>query len=323
VVEDVPFLQSVLFKSPYSGCNKFSGFAAPKAGAGIPGPPGPEGPPGPTGPQGPPGEQGPKGDPGVAGPPGATGPAGPQGPAGPAGPQGPPGPSNDATYSFPENPPTSVATGQPLTVGVVFSTSVNGHLTQISYYKTSGETATSRQVGVWKADGTLLYSQTATDTGFGWNTVTLSTPVAIGSGNTYYAGYEVANEGGYGGTGASYPVTMGPLTATTGCYVYAPFSFPSSTYGAWYAVNLTFAAPAGGGGAATIQTWGETPVGTIDGTNTTFTTANSYQTGLLAVYLNGLRQRRSADYSETTSTSFTFVTAPLSGDTISIDYVQP
>jgi hypothetical protein len=161
------------------------------------------------------------------------------------GPQGPPGASNDTTYSFPENPPANVSTGQALTVGVVFSTSANGHLTQIIYYKTSGETATSRQVGVWKADGTLLYSQTATDTGFGWNTVTLSTPVSIGSGNTYYAGYEVAHEGGYGqsGGGAAYPVTIGPLTATNGCYVYAPFSFPSSTYSAWYAVNLTFATP--------------------------------------------------------------------------------
>jgi len=156
VVEDVPFLQSVLFKSPYSGCNKFSGFAAPKAGAGIPGPPGPEGPPGPTGPQGPPGEQGPQGDPGVAGPPG------------PAGPQGPPG--TDAA-------------------------------------------------------------------------------------------------------------------------------------------------------GALVMIWGETPGGAVNGSNTVFTTANPYR--LLAVYLNGLRQRPSADYSESSAQSFTFLTAPLSGDTISIDYVQP
>ena len=28
MVEDIPFVQSVLFKSPYSGCQKFSGFTA-------------------------------------------------------------------------------------------------------------------------------------------------------------------------------------------------------------------------------------------------------------------------------------------------------
>lgn len=143
-------MQSVLFKSPYSGCAKFSGFAvAPRVG-GIPGPPGPAGPPGPPGPQGPPGE---KGDPG------------------PPGPQGPPG--------------------------------------------------------------------------------------------------------------------------------------------------------TGGGGGTVLMVWGETPVGAIDGVNQTFTSANAYSAGLLAVFLNGLRQRRSADYNETGTTTFAFVNAPLPGDSLSIDYVQP
>jgi hypothetical protein len=69
--------------------------------------------------------------------------------------------------------------------------------------------------------------------------------------------------------------------------------------------------------------WGETPVGTIDGVNRTFTSANAYSPGFLAVYLNGLRQRRSADYTETSTQAFQFVNAPLPGDSISIDYVQP
>jgi hypothetical protein len=69
--------------------------------------------------------------------------------------------------------------------------------------------------------------------------------------------------------------------------------------------------------------WGETPSGAIDGTNTAFTTANSYRANLLAVYLNGLRQRRVADYNETGSQSFQFVNPPLSGDSLSIDYTQP
>jgi hypothetical protein len=69
--------------------------------------------------------------------------------------------------------------------------------------------------------------------------------------------------------------------------------------------------------------WAETPSGTIDGANRSYTTANPYTAGLLGVYLNGLRQRPSFDYSETGAQSFQFVNAPLAGDTISVDYIQP
>ena len=33
MVEDIPFVQSVLYKSPYSGCAGFSGFGVKAAGA--------------------------------------------------------------------------------------------------------------------------------------------------------------------------------------------------------------------------------------------------------------------------------------------------
>ena len=81
--------------------------------------------------------------------------------------------------------------------------------------------------------------------------------------------------------------------------------------------------PAGSGGTGTVQTWGETPSGNIDGSNMNYTTAYAYSPNLLAVFLNGLRQRRTADYTETGSNSFSFVSAPLAGDSLSIDYVQP
>jgi hypothetical protein len=80
--------------------------------------------------------------------------------------------------------------------------------------------------------------------------------------------------------------------------------------------------PGTGGGTATCVI-GETPGGAIDGSNTVFTASNAYQAQTLAVYLNGLRQRRTDDYTETSSTSFTFVLPPRSTDSISIDYVEP
>jgi hypothetical protein len=80
--------------------------------------------------------------------------------------------------------------------------------------------------------------------------------------------------------------------------------------------------PPGSSGTGTNQVWGETPAGTIDGSNVNYTSAHPYSPGLLAVFLNGLRQRRTGDYNETGSQSFQFIIAPLPGDSLSIDYTQ-
>jgi hypothetical protein len=189
MVEDIPFVQSVLYKSPYSGCSKFSGFGVKAVAPPAPGPPGPPG---------------------------------------PAGPPGPPGP---AGTSF-----------------------------------------------VWRGpwDNTTTYS---------------SNDTVSRSGSTYIS-LEDAN------------INNDPLSDP----VY------------W---NLMAQAGAPGTGTAAIQVWGETPAGAIDGANLDYTTANAYSAGLLAVYLNGLRLRPAADYTETGSQSFQFINAPLAGDSLSVDYIQP
>lgn len=71
---------------------------------------------------------------------------------------------------------------------------------------------------------------------------------------------------------------------------------------------------------AAMDHMAEVPTGAINGVNTVFTTAATYQPGKLAVYRNGVRQAHPGDYSETTSTTFTFVTAPSTGDTLLVDY---
>jgi hypothetical protein len=87
---------------------------------------------------------------------------------------------------------------------------------------------------------------------------------------------------------------------------------------------LTPIPPAAPSGSAPLQMiWGETPAGTIDGTNQNFTSVSAYRTNLLSVFLNGIRQRRINDYTETGSNSFQFVNAPISGDVLSIDYILP
>jgi hypothetical protein len=84
-------------------------------------------------------------------------------------------------------------------------------------------------------------------------------------------------------------------------------------------------AQTGSGGAPTPgqMMWGETPEGAIDGANRTFVSAYPFKAGCLAVYLNGIRQRAMNDYAELDTITFQFVSAPLPGDSLSIDYVQP
>lgn len=60
-----------------------------------------------------------------------------------------------------------------------------------------------------------------------------------------------------------------------------------------------------------------TPLESPNGSRTTFTTPSAYVSGGLLVFLNGLRETH---FTETTATTFTFSTAPLAGDEITLLY---
>lgn len=64
---------------------------------------------------------------------------------------------------------------------------------------------------------------------------------------------------------------------------------------------------------------GEVPSGTINGSNTAFTIANTPIAGTVQVYFNGLRMKATSDYT-ISGTTITFGTAPVSGDTLITDY---
>jgi hypothetical protein len=67
----------------------------------------------------------------------------------------------------------------------------------------------------------------------------------------------------------------------------------------------------------------ETPTGTVNGSNTTFTTLQGkYVANSLEVFVNGLQQTKTTDYAETTPGSgvFTFTVAPLTGDIVKVSY---
>lgn len=68
--------------------------------------------------------------------------------------------------------------------------------------------------------------------------------------------------------------------------------------------------------------YGEIPNGTINGTNTTFTTEFEFRAGTLCYYLNGIRELKTFGYTETDSQTFEIVDPPIPGDVITVDYVR-
>lgn len=67
----------------------------------------------------------------------------------------------------------------------------------------------------------------------------------------------------------------------------------------------------------------ETPTGSVNGANTTFTLANTPVAGTEQVFLNGILQEPGAgnDYTIATNT-ITYLTAPLTGDRIRVSYIK-
>lgn len=63
----------------------------------------------------------------------------------------------------------------------------------------------------------------------------------------------------------------------------------------------------------------EVPSGTVNGSNTSFTITTAPVTGTLRVYINGVRQKVTDDYT-LSGTTITFVTPPLTGDKLLVDY---
>lgn len=68
---------------------------------------------------------------------------------------------------------------------------------------------------------------------------------------------------------------------------------------------------------------GQTPGGTVNGSNTAFTTGGTYIAGSLEVYKNGIRLKAGAgnDYTENGSSGFTMLTAPATGTQLVVDYL--
>lgn len=82
------------------------------------------------------------------------------------------------------------------------------------------------------------------------------------------------------------------------------------------------AGPAGPSGGVGSIVAGEIPVGLINGSNGTFTTAFSFVPETFEVFINGLRQKLIEDYNTSGGNSFTLISAPLTDEEVLVGYTR-
>lgn len=165
---------------------------------------------------------------------------------------------------------------QPVELGVKFTSSSNGYISGVRFYKGANNTGT--HVGnLWSSTGTLLARATfAGETATGWQQVNFSTPVAITANTVYVASYFsptgdfAINRPYFANAGVSNPplqaLVNGGAGGANGVYTYGSTSqFPTSSYqSSNYWVDVVFSTaltvattsplPAGVQGAAYSQT---------------------------------------------------------------------
>ncbi len=128
----------------------------------------------------------------------------------------------------------------PLTLSVRITSSMNGYITKVRFYKDPIFTG-SHIAYVWDSGGHVLTQENFTnETASGWQEVTLSSPVTVNSGVTYSVGYTLDN--GFAVNNSAFPShTAGPLTIIDGYYKYAASTFPDQTVHNNYLIDFTFA----------------------------------------------------------------------------------
>ncbi len=121
--------------------------------------------------------------------------------------------------------------GDAVTLGLKFSSTVNGKVTGLRYYRAAANTGTHKGA-LWSSTGTKLAELTFTDGTPGWTTASFDSPVAITAGTTYVASY-YAPKGHYSADVDYFttPFVNTPLQSvgSGGVYSYSN-GFPSSNF---------------------------------------------------------------------------------------------
>lgn len=66
----------------------------------------------------------------------------------------------------------------------------------------------------------------------------------------------------------------------------------------------------------------ENLIGTIDGSNATFTTSESFNPSTVTIYINGIRQKKPNDFNTVGNNTVLFTLSPEIGDDLYVTYVK-
>lgn len=160
-------------------------------------------------------------------------------------------------------------------------------------------------VNIANSQFTLVENQTPTGTINGTNKdFTVATGFVASTLKVYKNGVRMKPGGeDYTATSTGFTMTVAPATGTV---LLCDYALGDGT-------NVV-------GGNSLVSD--EVPTGTVNGTNKVFTTAQGYVGATLQVFINGVKQKRTVDFVETTPSTGTFTMdeAPLTGDAIFVCY---
>lgn len=150
------------------------------------------------------------------------------------------------TYSLwaPNAQTVSSLTDADVELGLKFTSSQNGTISAIHYYRGIDDGLSTHTMTLWDNNGVAIgTASTANETASGWQTATFASPIAITAGTTYTASYRSpTGKYSYTSAGLATPTTVGPLTALVGggVYKYAG-GFPTSSFNNTnYWIDVTF-----------------------------------------------------------------------------------
>jgi len=148
---------------------------------------------------------------------------------------------------FPSDTPVTNAYGGGLTweQGVEFSSSVDGKITAVRYWKDPAEPAGGHVGRIWSANGALLATASFSDfTPSGWQTAQLSNPLSITAGSRYKVTYNaysfVAKTFNVFDNG---PLQRGPFTIYGSSYCTPAGCFPTTGSGSNLFADIVFNSP--------------------------------------------------------------------------------
>lgn len=77
-----------------------------------------------------------------------------------------------------------------------------------------------------------------------------------------------------------------------------------------------------GASSVTAQVVGETPGGAVNGVNATFTTAFAFVPESVAVFMNGMMQKKIDEFNTSGSNTILLTFSPATGETILVNYLR-